>query len=216
LARTEGIRGLRIEVIHYGFNLDQWHQFMLGGSYAVPKKSGVYRFACVSRLERQKRIFDTLTAFKILHSKVPNVELLIFGEGRERGKLEEWIVDEALQEVIFLPGRVQNIAYELGAADVFVHSSSYEGFGLVYLEAIASGLPIISSRHSTAHEVLGDGLAFFFEVGDTKELAKLMEKVCHLIESGWSPPLETYKAKLTRFSCKQNANLTTEFYRCLT
>ena len=62
---------------------------------------------------------------------------------------------------------------------MYVLSSRWEGFGLVLVEAMAHGLPIVSSDLPTSKEIMGD-FALYFKNGDIKELAQRLEDATHI------------------------------------
>ena len=101
------------------------------------------RFVAVGRLDNQKGFDLLLEAFARLPADL-GATLDIFGAGRERRKLEDQIVALGLTDRARLPGQVPTAADWLGAGDVAVVSSRYEGFCNVVAEATCSGLPIIS------------------------------------------------------------------------
>ncbi len=97
---------------------------------------------CVSRLGVRKNIDLLLDAKK---GVVNDFDLVIVGDGPERGSLENKVKNENIGGVEFMGFRedVENI---LPYADLFVLPSVYEGFGIVYIEALACGLPVIGCR----------------------------------------------------------------------
>jgi len=70
---------------------------------------------------------------------------VILGEGEDRGLLQNLISRLSLHDRVFLPGRVQSLEPVLRKSDIFVLSSRYEGFPNVLLEAMAMGLPVLST-----------------------------------------------------------------------
>lgn len=90
--------------------------------------------------------------------RLPEVHLAILGEGELRHQLETEILRRGLSERVTLvgevaPSRVQDF---LASGDVFVFPSIYEAFGLAIVEAMAAGLPVISSDHPALVEVVGN------------------------------------------------------------
>jgi glycosyltransferase involved in cell wall biosynthesis len=134
----------------------------------------------VGRLNRQKGFDWLIEVFANLAHKHPNWDLVILGEGSLREMLEEQIRGSGLENRIFLPGRVGNLSEWYESADLFVMSSRFEGFPMSLLEAMASGIAVVSfdcetgPRDIIQHEI--DGLLVKSDdlVNLTSELDRLM------------------------------------------
>lgn len=98
----------------------------------------------IARLAKQKNFPLLLNAFKIVRQQL-NVKLVIFGEGKERKKLEDIIKNLNIEDSVSLPGYCTSPYQEMSKADAFVLSSEEEAFGLVLVEAMASGTPVIAT-----------------------------------------------------------------------
>lgn len=115
----------------------------------------------VGRLSEQKGFDLLIKTFERLASEFPNWQLIILGEGAERVKLEGLVNASGLIGRVLLPGAVGNIGHWYEAADVYVMSSRFEGFGNTLVEAMAHGLPVVSfdcdtgPRHIISHGVDG-------------------------------------------------------------
>ena len=99
----------------------------------------------VGRLVEQKNQKILINAFSKLIKTHPNYILKIFGEGKLRTNLQKQIDELGLQNKAFLCGVSNNIKKELEKAKVFVLPSNYEGMPNVLIEAMAVGLPVIST-----------------------------------------------------------------------
>jgi len=100
----------------------------------------------MGRLEVEKG-FDLLVgAFARLAADFPDWELLILGQGSQRGELESLIAKLGLTERVRLPGVLEDPFSTLERADLFVLPSRSEGFGNALVEAMACGLPVIATR----------------------------------------------------------------------
>lgn len=108
----------------------------------------------VGRLDPQKGPWDLLNAVQKLHAKHPKLKLLWAGEGPLRNRMQEWINQHRLQEVIRLIGWQDDIPGLLRAAQGFVLCSHWEGMPNVVLEAMAAGLPVISTNVEGVSEII--------------------------------------------------------------
>lgn len=107
--------------------------------------------------------------------------LVILGEGNQRQKLFTLATDLGIADQCHLPGFSENIYAHLRAADLFVSTSFYEGLGNATLEAIAAGLPCISTETAGSRELFGHVGALRIvtqgdEVGLAQEMVEQLEK----------------------------------------
>lgn len=115
----------------------------------------------VARLVPQKNLSLLLRAFTKVVAETPQARLLIIGTGPEQQKLiaratEFGLLGEAQPLVRFLPW-TDDVPSYMQSADIYALSSNYEGYARVLPEAMASGLPIVSTDVGCAHEVLVHG-----------------------------------------------------------
>lgn len=99
----------------------------------------------VGRLVKQKNQKLLIDAFYIVSKKYPDYKLIIYGEGALREELENLIKEYKLSDKVFLPGNVEDIKGKLEKAGMFVLSSLYEGMPNSLMEALALGVPSIST-----------------------------------------------------------------------
>ena len=100
--------------------------------------------SAVGRLDAQKGFDLLIPAFAAIAERFPTWTLRIYGDGGQRPVLERLIEQTGLQERVVLMGTTNRVASELARSSLFVLSSRYEGFGMVLLEAMGAGLPIVS------------------------------------------------------------------------
>ena len=126
----------------------------------------------VGRLTKAKDYYTMLKAFSIVLNSVPS-RLLIIGEGDERSKIENIIKELGINKNVFLLGFQKNPLKYMVKADVFVLSSILEGFPNVLVEAMACGVPVVSTDcQSGPSEIIEDGKnGFLVPVGDVKALS---------------------------------------------
>ena len=134
-------------------------------------------FANVGRLHPDKDQKVLIDAFAEVVEQLPSARLLIIGEGRLRGELEEQIIRLGLQGKALLTGPIPSVARLFTAFDGFVLSSDREPFGMVLLEAMIAGLPMAVSDCGGGPEVVGD-TGLMYPSGDHRALARQM-RVLH-------------------------------------
>jgi L-malate glycosyltransferase len=125
----------------------------------------------VSNFRPVKRVRDVVKTFARLSRQVPS-RLVLVGDGPERPEA----TDEARQQgvtdrVVFL-GKQDSVAEIMACADLLLLPSQNESFGLVALEAMASGVPVVATRAGGLPEVVDDGVTgVLAEVGDVETMA---------------------------------------------
>ncbi|QDY70403.1 glycosyltransferase [Qingshengfaniella alkalisoli] len=144
-----------------------FHPWLQGGE--VPVILGI------GRLSKQKDFPLLIRAFAKLRASHP-ARLIILGEGPDRSALEALISDLEISEHVSLPGHVPNVFCYLAKAQLFVLSSRWEGFGMVLVEAMGCGCPVISTDcpAGPAEILQGGRLGPLVPVGDVTAMAHAM------------------------------------------
>jgi len=129
----------------------------------------------VCRLVKYKRVEDLVRAVGILKTEYPDIRLKIVGEGPMKIPLEELVHAMHLEGHVEFLGKIPDtheMAEILRRSHVFALPSVAEGFGMVIVEAMASGVPFVSSRLDPLREVTDDGKGgLFFDPTDHEDLA---------------------------------------------
>ncbi len=173
----------RADLVHY-YRLNE------GAIYVVPHgveprfftldRSHIEPFLlCVATLHPHKNLDRLVRAFRRFHARRPEFRLVIAGlRGFFSRQLEELIDSFDLKEAVRLTGWIgREELYELYArAHAFVFPSTFEGFGLPVLEALAAGLPVACSNIAPLTEVAGDS-ALFFDPSEDAALDCALERV---------------------------------------
>jgi len=111
-------------------------------------RDGCVNVLFVGRLEKRKGLRDLLQAYGYLHERVPKTRLIIVGDGPLRGKVESFVASRRLENVVlagYVPDQVLPRFH--ASADVFcVPSTGRESFGIVLIEAMAVGLPVVATE----------------------------------------------------------------------
>lgn len=141
----------------------------------------------VCRIEPRKDLFTLLRAAQLVNQENKKIKFIIVGEGILSSAIAIAIKEYGLSSVVKLAGFVDDkqLPYYYAIADIFVLTSNEEWFGIVFLEAMSAGLPIITSNVDACPEVV-DGCGLYFKNGDYADLAK---KILQLAEE---PGLRNY------------------------
>jgi len=126
----------------------------------------------VGRLTAAKDFETLIKAFALVRNKT-ETRLMILGKGPERAKLEQFVKQLGLENDVCMPGFVDNPYKYMKHSSVFVLSSKWEGLPTVLIEALALGLPVVSTDcPSGPAEILGNGKwGRLVPVGNPKALA---------------------------------------------
>ena len=137
-------------------------------TYAEPDE----RILChISNFRKVKRVEDVLLMFQKVNEKIPS-RILLVGDGPERYKLEELCTKMGLCDRVKFLGKITDTLLVLEIADLFVLPSKTESFGLAALEAMAVGVPVISSNTGGLPEVNVHGVTgYLSNVGDIDDMA---------------------------------------------
>ena len=149
IAQTHHLKRDTIPVVYNGVDCKR---------YAIPKvETDTFNFVTVGTIYEVKNFPFLVNCFAQLHKQHPETRLTIVGNGAQRGMLTQQIEQLGLEDAITITGTVGNVEDYLAAADVYVASSLFEGLPLSILEAMAAGLPIISTNVGGVPDVVRNG-----------------------------------------------------------
>ncbi len=131
------------------------------------------KLLCISRLDYQKNITFLLDAFAKTVRQIPEAKLFILGTGQEKLDIENRITELKLSEKVYLLGFRTNPEDYLKLCDVFVLASRYESLGNVIIEALACGVPFVTTNYGEVLKelIVLDGLGKIIEQGETEKFA---------------------------------------------
>jgi glycosyltransferase involved in cell wall biosynthesis len=168
----------------------------------------------VGRLALQKGQRHLIAAMPLLLERVPRAHLVIAG----RGDLEEYLRDLSLEvgvaDRVHVLGPRRDVPALMHAMDVFAMPSIWEGFGLVLLEAMAAGRPIVASRVATIPEVVVDGATgLLVPAGDPVALAEALVRLANAPDQAGAYGQAGRERLRTQFSIEKMVGDTELLYR---
>ena len=127
--------------------------------------------AHISNFRSVKRVTDVVRVFAGIAAQLP-ARLLFVGDGPERARAQQIGEDLGIGDRVLFLGKQSSVAELLSCSDLFLLPSEQEAFGLVALEAMACGVPVVASNVGGIPEVVPHGTAgFLAEVGDVETMA---------------------------------------------
>lgn len=132
---------------------------------------------CVANFREEKDHATLLRAFSRLQTQ-PAPKLLLVGDGKLRGAVEAEVQELGLGTRVDLVGSVEDVWPYLARADVFALASRAEPLGIAVLEAMAAGLPVVTTRAGGLPELVDDGISgILVEPGDPEALTGALDRV---------------------------------------
>lgn len=148
--KTFGVSLHKIEIIYNGINLNSFS--------AKSDNDFKKNIVTVANLHKVKKGYiPALNGIKLLVKKYPDLCYHIIGDGELRLEIENFIKKNNLKDNIKMHGQIDNVNEVLQNMDIFLLPSLWEGFGLVLVEAMAIGLPIVATNVGGIPEVLDYG-----------------------------------------------------------
>jgi phosphatidylinositol alpha-1,6-mannosyltransferase len=151
----------------------------------------------LSASERYKGHDRLIAALPGIFARVPDAAYLIVGSGDDRPRLEQLARDAGVADRVAFAGQVPDaeLADYFALAHVFAMPSTGEGFGIVFLEAAASGLPVIGGNRDGSVDALVEG-----RLVDPHERAEIEAAVVDALEGPTAVPVETYRFAFPQFA----------------
>lgn len=139
------------------------------------------RIIAVGRLVQQKNFASLVNAFSLVAMRHPDWRLDIFGDGPEKSRLQTLISSLGLDDKIRLRGNTNRVIEEMVGSSMLAMTSKFEGFGVVLIEAMSVGLPVVSYACPCGpKDIISDSKnGFLVPTDDEKTMA---DKICILIE----------------------------------
>lgn len=129
------------------------------------------RLINIGRLQPQKNQKLLLRVFSKVNKEIPNTFLQIVGEGELKNELQELAKELDIENKVYFAGQCSDVIIRLNSSDIFIQTSDYEGLPISALEAMACGLPLISTAAGGTVDIVENGVnGYIVGIGDEDEL----------------------------------------------
>lgn len=138
-----------------------------------------FRFLTIGLLERLKGLHILLQAFAVAFGREKHVRLMLGGDGPQRPELEELARRLGIADRVDFLGLLSrgDVREAMWQANVFVLPSLVETFGVVLIEALSTGLPVVATRCGGPEDIVRDGVGVLCDPGDVHGLANALTEV---------------------------------------
>lgn len=142
----------------------------------IPRPDDILKLIYIGRIDnKQKRLDVLFHALSLLHG---TWELHLFGEGTDEQMLKELAIKLGISNHLIWFGWRDNPWDNVNSASLLVLSSDYEGFGLVIVEALARGVPVIATNCEGPKDIIQNGInGWLYPVGDSSRLAETLQNI---------------------------------------
>lgn len=155
-----GVKPEKIRVVYLGFDSKNFVPAVVDNSDVLKKYNIAQPYLLyVGRLEKKKNIANMIAAFALTKEHQPDLKLVLAGgSGHQFENIKKIITDNKLENEVIITGYVEQVDLPIiyNQAEIFLFPTLYEGFGLPILEAMASGVPVITSNFAPHTEVGGE------------------------------------------------------------
>jgi len=160
-----------IHVIHNFVDVQRFQRKPIDAFRKVIAPQGERILLHASNFRKIKRVQDVVKIFYNVQQEIPS-KLLFVGDGPERATAEQLSRELGICDNIRFVGKQEQMEDILAIADLFLLTSEYESFGLAALEAMAAGVPVVSTNAGGLSEIMIDGkTGFMGNVGDVAALS---------------------------------------------
>jgi N-acetyl-alpha-D-glucosaminyl L-malate synthase BshA len=165
----------------------------------------------ISNFRAVKRLEDVIGIFARISRELP-ARLVLVGDGPDRGRAEKRAAEEGVAERVWFLGKQDSVAELLACSDLFLLPSESEAFGLVALEAMACGVPVIATRVGGIPEVVADGVTgYLAPIGDVDAMAEAGSRILRDADL-WQQMSEAARVAAEHFSADRVVPLYETFY----
>lgn len=156
--RYDGVPASRLLLMPYGIPLDELNTPLSREAARARLGASGLVVGAVGRLEEQKGHAFLLAALPQVRREIPDLTVLLVGDGRLREELSRQAADLGLLDTVRFLGTRRDLPEIFRALDLFVQPSLWEGLPLALLKAMGAGLPVVATRVSGSIDVIVDGV----------------------------------------------------------
>ena len=155
-------------------------------------------FICISRLSKIKNIQLIIKSFKKFNDLIPDSELRLIGIGSEENNLKQLAINLTIDDKIIFLGRKlrSQVVEEINSSHVLVYSSNFETFGVIFVESLALGRPVITTDCGSAKEIINNNVGRISKKNDMEDMLRSMLEI--------HKNYNIYKPEKLREYCKKN------------
>lgn len=182
ISKAKGLPHVDPKVTYVLYNGVDTSLFFRKESSSGSKCSNMFRIGCIANFQELKGHITLIKAFEILINKgYSNMRLSLLGTGETRQTCEDYLTEHNLMQYVEWPKEVTHdrLPEYYRSLDLFVLPSYFEGFGCVFTEAAACGVPYMGCVNQGYSEYVADKERWLIEPRDYKNLANLIEHYYH-------------------------------------
>ena len=208
------------EVIHWGVDTEMFIPFtgddtqrkLIRERYGVSKDGKL--LLAVGRLAARKGYASLLRSFSRVNKNIPGVRLVIVGRGHLKKRLEKLSRKLGIGEYVTIESSLpfDELAFLFRVSDLVVYPSYYEGQGLIPLEAMASGTPVVTVDHGPLPEMVDDSVGKLFTMGDNDSMSSAIIEEIENIEDLLNKGILGRERVLEKYTYESNASRFSEIY----
>ncbi|PZO37507.1 MAG: glycosyltransferase [Pseudanabaena frigida] len=208
LCQEQGLSPDKVGVLHNTFDPKNWEittkpKYLLEKYRLRPEQKTILTVSRLVSSEQYKGYDHLLTAMPAICQTIPDVHYIIVGKGSDRDRIEKIIEQNNLKNYVTLAGFIpdEDLSDYYNLCDLFAMPSRREGFGIVYLEALACGKPVLGGNLDGAVDALCHGeLGVLINPENPQEIAEAIIQILlskHKNQLIYQPDLLRKKAILT-------------------
>ena len=195
------------------------HQYNCDDEEALSHKASTDTpmLLAVGRLVARKGYMTLLRAMPNILAKHPDAKLVIIGRGHMKSKLMKEAKKLSISDSVFIESGMSfdDLAQHFRSADLVVYPSYYEGQGLIPLESMSSGTPVVTVDMAPLTEMVDDTVGGLFESGNSQDLAKTVNNMLSDAQGRSMKAEAGRKLVLSKYTYEHNANDFLQIYQSI-